>query len=467
MMTHEGTRRWSVVTWGTIVLLGCVFEPTLGDPYYPCEENGTCLIDACVCIGDRVCVPKDKDANPGICAPCRSDSDCDDGDPCTRDECRDWRCVYVLQNIPGAEGPAGDPTCSNGMDDDCDGLTDSEDSVCAPVYGFCTQFGWCWEHPLPQGNDLFDILALAADDVWAVGQAGTILHWDGESWSMVPSGVEDSLLAIHGVAGDLWAVGSDGLILHQTQPSGPWAVVPSGTTQLLAAVWRTAEDDVWSVGYGGVILHWDGEIWSAIDSGTTVYLRGIWGLAPDDVWVVGNNGTVLRWDGVAWQVIPDVPDRHLPSVWGSDSENVWVCGTDGLILNWDGTSWLEVPSGTENHITSIWGLAPDDIWATARYEPPLHWAGSAWSFASSERSAGISAIAGTSAEHLWAVGWDGLILRWDDTDRVWSSLSSASLGFIYDVWGFGETEVWAVGVRGRILRRSDEDRMWSLVPSGS
>jgi hypothetical protein len=38
---------------------------------------------------------------------------------------------------PGAEGPVGDPSCSNDIDDDCDGLTDMEDNHCRS----CTWMG--------------------------------------------------------------------------------------------------------------------------------------------------------------------------------------------------------------------------------------------------------------------------------------------------------------------------------------
>jgi cysteine-rich repeat protein len=36
---------------------------------------------------------------------------------------------------PGTEGPAGSPSCTNGIDDDCDGLTDASDPGCQAVCG--------------------------------------------------------------------------------------------------------------------------------------------------------------------------------------------------------------------------------------------------------------------------------------------------------------------------------------------
>jgi hypothetical protein len=43
----------------------------------------------------------------------------------------------------------------------------------------------------------------------------------------------------------------------------------SGTTDYLLAVWGSASDDVFAVGEGGLILHYDGASWSAMASGVT------------------------------------------------------------------------------------------------------------------------------------------------------------------------------------------------------
>ena len=40
----------------------------------------------------------------------------------------------------------------------------------------CSQDNWCWENPLPQGNDLYRAWGRARNDVWFVGAYGTLLH---------------------------------------------------------------------------------------------------------------------------------------------------------------------------------------------------------------------------------------------------------------------------------------------------
>jgi hypothetical protein len=45
----------------------------------------------------------------------------------------------------------------------------------------CSADNWRWRNPLPQGNFLNGVWGSGASDVWAVGGAGTILHWDGSA----------------------------------------------------------------------------------------------------------------------------------------------------------------------------------------------------------------------------------------------------------------------------------------------
>jgi formylglycine-generating enzyme required for sulfatase activity len=87
------------------------------------KPNGTGCDDGLYCTAGDVCTD-------GSCAGVARD--CSDTDICTDDSCSEDAdvCEHVLQPNPGAEGPGGDPTCSNGVDDDCDGDTDGQDSDC-------------------------------------------------------------------------------------------------------------------------------------------------------------------------------------------------------------------------------------------------------------------------------------------------------------------------------------------------
>src|SRR5205823_12753645 len=47
------------------------------------------------------------------------------------------------------------------------------------VGSVCTNDRWCWDNPAPTGSRLHDADGLSPNDVWAVGDKGTALHFGG------------------------------------------------------------------------------------------------------------------------------------------------------------------------------------------------------------------------------------------------------------------------------------------------
>ncbi len=197
----------------------------------PCTTNDTCSAGVCTggplldgdsdgyvsdaCPGGDDCLDSNPNVNPGategppgdptcadgldnecdgdtddledldcVAAPCTVPAECDDGNPCTDDDCVNLHCSYIANVLPcddadpctsndtcfdgaciggpppdadldgyvsdacptgndcldsnpnvnpgATEGPAADPTCSDTLDNDCDGFTDAaEDPGCA------------------------------------------------------------------------------------------------------------------------------------------------------------------------------------------------------------------------------------------------------------------------------------------------------------------------------------------------
>ena len=151
------------------------------------------------------------------------------------------------------------------------------------------QAEWKWQNPLPQGNDLNDIWGSSADNVFAVGNGGTILHYDGSNWSGMSSGTSGYLYGVWGSSGDnVFAVGNGGTILHYDGSN--WSAMTSGTIQGLNDVWGSSADDVFAVGWVGTILHYDGSNWSGMSSGTTFEkLSAVCGSSEDNVFAVGSD----------------------------------------------------------------------------------------------------------------------------------------------------------------------------------
>jgi hypothetical protein len=140
-----------------------------------------------------------------------------------------------------------------------------------------------------------DIWGSASDDIFAVGDAGTILHFDGAKWSIMTTNTSAKL---HGVGGssatDVFAVGEGGIILHYDGTK--WSIMTSPTVNQLRAVWAYSENDVFAAGDYGVVLHNDGTAWEASTVGIN-NIYGVWGTSGSDVFAVADKGVIFHYDG--------------------------------------------------------------------------------------------------------------------------------------------------------------------------
>jgi hypothetical protein len=140
--------------------------------------------------------------------------------------------------------------------------------------------------------------------VWAVGGLGNvpkIVHFDGAQWTDASPAVgEGELRSVWGsAAADVWAVGEQGIMLHWD--GATWTKVGVGTSRDLLGVFGTGSTDVWAVGRH-TVLHYDGTTWSAVQTGFDgASFNAVWAGSPDDVWAVGEGGIVLHFDGVSWR----------------------------------------------------------------------------------------------------------------------------------------------------------------------
>lgn len=124
------------------------------------------------------------------------------------------------------------------------------------------------------GYDKTGLWGSGSKDVWAVGERHTltglpfaILHYDGSAWSD-GAGMLDTQAALPPLnavwgsdATHVWAVGENGTIVFWNGQF--WKLLLSGTTDKLSAVWGSSPTDLWVAGSGGV-RHFNGIAWSAI-----------------------------------------------------------------------------------------------------------------------------------------------------------------------------------------------------------
>ena len=118
-------------------------------------------------------------------------------------------------------------------------------------------------------NDLSFVTVLDTNDVYAFGAGGTVVHYDGKQWSLIPiTGVTATLRAVDfavdtttGAITDYFLVGDGGTILHSSDGAS-WSPQSSGTTVDLFGVTVSVPSNGYAVGALGTILHYNGTSWT-------------------------------------------------------------------------------------------------------------------------------------------------------------------------------------------------------------
>jgi len=328
-----------------------------------------------------------------------------------------------------------------------------------------------------QANSLSSVAAVADNDVWAVGWAfnaqlnayRTVTeHWNGTRWSLVRSpNATNGYNFLNGVgvvaANDVWAVGQAAngstystMIQHWNGTS--WNIVSSpnvpGFSNVLQAISVVSANDIWAVGYSQdtnfnnftLTLHWNGATWSIVPSPSVNddILFGVDAVASNDVWAVGRSQQeartlTLHWNGSSWSVVPSpndsTEDNILFGVAAVASNDVWAvgqaCCEKTLAIRWNGASWSVVPTpvfnpnATNQVLIGIVALSSDDIWTAGQYIVPIqgsvqftlteNWDGSHWNFVPSPNAQNsnnrLRGITATPSGTLWAVGTTGVFTR--------------------------------------------------------
>lgn len=273
----------------------------------------------------------------------------------------------------------------------------------------------------------------------------------------------------------------------------------------LYGIWGSSANDVWAVGSGGAVFHWNGATWSQqrvlTDAGQPKPLFGIWGSGPNDVWAFGVN-EIFHADGwndaaTVWSSIESPKlDIFTPTstraIWGSSATDVWLLfgplsSFSTGILNkcrhsdgWSGaTTKLTVAldhfavGQPGMNFTGIWGTGPKDIWIVGESGRILHTDGywnraAEWTQTDSNTRQHLTGVWGTASDDVWAVGENGTIRHYtyDEGGDLWWALSDSTITtHLRAVWGTSATNVWAIGDENTILHGDGSRWSRSTVPS--
>jgi hypothetical protein len=319
------------------------------------------------------------------------------------------------------------------------------------------------------GNNVLNgISAAATNDIWAVGHAqnrSLTLHYDGSAWSIVPSPNQEHGVRLEGVVAiahdDAWAVGWSGspgslddrnVAMHWDGTS--WSIVPTpqpggASVDRLLAIDADGPNDVWATGIywdsasydRSVIMHWDGTAWTVVPHNCDTYwgLTGLTVLSASEAWAVGDS-TTCHYDGTAWTEVPSPQPQidhyeiayPLEDVSAVTPTDVWAVGArilDGpfeihwqaIAEHWDGKRWTLVRAVPAQALYGVEALATDNVWAVGSngFGPViLRYDGAGWStvptpeWGRGGRLAGITSVGmpfaapgiGRGSMELWSAG---------------------------------------------------------------
>ena len=345
-----------------------------------------------------------------------------------------------------------------------------------PVSTSCTG-GWTTAPSPSIGNldnNLAAVSAGSATDAWAVGSYyastnPTVLqtmaeHFDGSTWTEFPlPDVGPNLNSLLGVSelpsGHAWAVGYDvnAEWAQKTQvqhyDGTTWSVVPSpspgGRQNILYGVSAVSDSDVWAVGadqdsagtWHTLTVHWDGSAWSvvpAVDAGASGnQFFGVTAVSSSSVYATGqqagsgfpSQALVEHWNGKAWSVLPtpaDPTETVTPyGITGSDAALNAVGDRESSTAPYTTMVASGAPGSLSLVTTPNSGPGEQDLfgaataadgstwavgWALSGTEQTLteHGVNGTWSFVPSpDPGAGDNGFAGVAAipgGGVWAVG---------------------------------------------------------------
>ncbi len=264
---------------------------------------------------------------------------------------------------------------------------------------------------IPAGVTLAGVYVAAPDNVFIAASNATIVRWNGTTWSSTPIGpVSTQWLGIHGTsANDIWAVGTGGAIAHFDGSS--WAMRNSFTGVTLSSVWAASPTTAWAVGAGGTTLRLQAGVWNLIaqPTGAGTSFTRVWGSSANDVWAVGSGNKLIRSSGSTWFESTIPANQAVADVFGVSGNRVWLATRTGTAVFYNGLQYTTL-TGWPQGIFQLWGTSETDLYAAAQSGTGLfHFDGITWSPVDIPSATDFLSVHGSGAQ-IWAVGSRGSVI---------------------------------------------------------
>jgi hypothetical protein len=313
--------------------------------------------------------------------------------------------------------------------------------LCLPALALAA--GWDWKSPTPSGNNLNAVAMVSATEAFAVGDAGTILRYDGEQWQPEISNTNANLFDVWAAsATDVFVAGYDvlndlGLILHYDGER--WQQQVIGLEISMGRVWGRSETDVFSLGItnsgASFVFRYDGNDW------TEFYM------AP--------GGTIFHYDGISWSEQHQIANSSYANIDGSSWANMVAVGRASVLARYDGEGWEDVfKSDWYFSLSGVWGFSASDVFLVGLDGAEgkgviLHYDGSGFALQLSVDHVSFGDIWGSSNTDVFASGYDiererGVVYHYDGNQWT-EQYVTADDDSLFRVWGTSGTDVFVVG----------------------
>jgi hypothetical protein len=328
-----------------------------------------------------------------------------------------------------------------------DAMTDANPTgIGGPPVGHCAE-EWCWVLPRPQGTPYAGVWSSSASNVWAATEQGTLLHYDGSSWTQVGG------IAEYGGAHMFWGTAND-LWLSNLTNTWHWNGTTWTSTDIARGKLGGAGTTPWTVS-ADESFEWNGAQWLA-HTGPGFTPLAIGGNGTTLI-AVSETGSIAQWLGNAWGT-SDTGSHAGNAAVVIDSTHL-VVAQNGTVAFWDNGTWtIRTPPVTANW-QQIAATSLSDVWV-ASFGRRYHWNGNAWSAADDANGAFPVALSLTASGLLVADANAELRLR---NGATWSALTTGTNN-IRGVWGTAPNDIWIIGGNGKNETLHWNGSTWTDVP---
>ena len=285
---------------------------------------------------------------------------------------------------------------------------------------------------------------------------------EGPLWKKSETKVTTRLVALHGFSpSDVWAVGDDGVALRFDGTE--WTKVNSGTSQDLRAVWGAASNDVWVVGEGGIVLRWNGTSLTPVPGAPAntdfVSVRGldasvVFLCAPTGLWVF--DGTFRQFTRGGDPVECRTLFAHNGGVAGL-FEKASSSGGEVQTLDASGGTLVALNGSLTSDSTSgMVSVGTNDFWQFRQNASSvLRFGGAMPRELVLPKDMSVEAAFVRSPTDIWLAGSQGMIASSDGVEATLKVAGDFSAPVLHALWG-QRGVMFAAGDDGWVLRLVEE-----------